>query len=75
MSLSPGNSTRQLSASRDTIRIAVDDKSLRVKPGDVIELETTISDPTNTLLELELPRQGGLAQNDYRGESPSFDLF
>ena len=41
-------------------------------PGDVIERETTKSDPTERLPELEPPRQGGLAQNDCGEDIPAF---
>ena len=41
-------------------------------PGDVIEREATKSDPTDSLPELELPGQGGLAQDDCGEDIPAF---
>lgn len=41
-------------------------------PGDVIERETTKSDPTDSLPELELPGQGGLARDDCGEDIPAF---
>ena len=41
-------------------------------PGDVLERETTKSDPTDSLPELDLPGQGGLAQTDCGEDIPAF---
>jgi hypothetical protein len=38
----------------------------------VIERETTTSDPTDLLPELELPEEGGLARDDYDEDMPAF---
>jgi len=41
-------------------------------PGDVIERETTTSDPTDSLPELELPGQDGLTREDCGENIPAF---
>lgn len=41
-------------------------------PGDVLERETTKSDPTDRLPELDLPGQGGLARGDCGEDVPAF---
>ena len=39
-------------------------------PGDVIERETTTSDPTDSLSELDLTGEGGLARDDCGEDIP-----
>ena len=41
-------------------------------PGDVVERETTKSDPTDSLSDLPLPGQGGLARDDCGADIPAF---